>query len=433
MLLSLRRLTTLPRPVEQWQRNLWAVLATAVLFNVGFDLVNPFLPLFVFELGVNDFAAAALWSGLVIAITPLANAFVGPWWGSQADRRGRRRIVLISLTVYTVVAVLMTYARSPAELLLARGAMGLLGGFTNLSMVLATHGCPRERVGQVVGSLQSVQFVALAAVPPLGGLVVDGLGVRANCLVSAACFLVGVVLMAATYRELPVGPAAAVGSSTRPARERDQQPWWTLASLPGFAGTMVILFVAHFVDRGLFTVVPLFVTRLLGPGGGAGAATGLIIGLGALGVALSANLYGRLAAGRSLDRLLAVALAAGLVCILPMALVQTVELLTVLRVLLAVVAGGAATLAYTRAGRDLPASRSATGFSLLASSAMLGGALSPFLVGLLAGFDLRVVFVADALLYAVALGALGRQRLARFSPRAARPTAPLPPDASPGS
>jgi MFS family permease len=412
MPLSVRRLARPPRPVEQWQHNLWVVLAAGGLFHGGQDLFNPFLPLFVLELGVSSYAEAALWSGLMFAVTPLLNAFVGPWWGSQADRHGRRAVALVCLTLYIIVASLMIFVRQPAELLLARAALGALGGFTNLALVMATHGCPRERVGQVVGSLQSVQFVALAAVPPLGGLVVDRLSVRANLTVSVSCFVLCLLLLMFAYRPVSASPAAAAEVPRQP-RPASSPSWWALVLLPGVFATMLIQFVVQFVDRGLFTVVPLFVTSLLADAGGAGATTGLITGLAALGVALSASLYGRLAARHSPDLLLTIALGIGLVLVLPMALVQTVEALTVLRVLLAVAAGGLATLAYTRAARVVPASRSATGFSLLTSSAMLGGAVSPLLVGLLASLDLRVVFVVDALLYALASAVLLRSRRGR--------------------
>jgi MFS family permease len=230
---------------------------------------------------------------------------------------------------------------------------------------------------------------------------------RANLTITACCFLLCVLLLLFAYRPLQDSPAAEA-EPPRKAELADGQSWWRLVLLPGVLVTMLVQFVVQFVDRGLFTVVPLFVVKLLGAEGGAGAATGLIIGLGALGVACSASLYGRLAARRSPDRLLIFALGAGLVLVLPMALVQSVAALTVLRVLLALTAGGVATLAYTRAARDVPISRSATGFSLVTSSSMLGGAISPFLVGLLASLELRVVFVANAALYALAIAALVR-------------------------
>lgn len=414
-----RRLLPASWTAEPWQRNQIVVLAVAGSNYVGFDIVNPFLPLYVLELGVSDFSEAALWSGLLVGITPFITTFIGPTWAALGDRHGRKRVALLLVTLGAIGLAVIATATSLPMLLIFRAALGLTGGFSTLVLALATTNCPRDRIGQVVGSLQSVQFVALAIVPPLGGVLVDRFGVRSNFLAAGACCLIGAIVLAIGYRQPADEPSAPPGSqseipSSSEEAPRSSQParvevsTLDLLRLPGFLGTMAILFVVQFVERGFFTVVPLFVVLLIGAGEGAGATTGLIIGLGALGTALSASLYGQLLRRHSPELLLRLALLGGLLIVLPVALVTSVEALTVLRTLVALVAGGALTLAYTRAGRDLPSGRAATGFSLLNSGAMLGAAVSPFLVGLLASLNLRAVFLVDSVLYALALALVFR-------------------------
>ena len=55
--------------MEAWQRNVWALALCVFIAFVGFQFLNPFLPLYVQELGVKDPARVALWSGLLAAIT----------------------------------------------------------------------------------------------------------------------------------------------------------------------------------------------------------------------------------------------------------------------------------------------------------------------------------------------------------------------------
>lgn len=411
---AVRRLLPAAWTAELWQRNTIVVLAVAASNYIAFDLATPFLPLYVFELGATNFSEAALWSGALVGITPFITTFIGPAWAAFADRHGRKRVALLTIVLISMSMALMATATTLPMLLAFRGAMGLLGGFSTLSLALATTGCPRDRIGQVIGNLQSVQYGALAIIPPLGGLLVDNFGVRSSFFVAAGCCLAGALLLAFGYRqppseqsESPAGardthsPVDELGSGKSAQAEPSTLD---LLRLPGFISTMAVLFGVHFVERSFFTVVPLFVVLLIGAGEGAGATTGLIIGLGALATALSANLYGLLARRHSPDLLLRLALVGGMLIVPPVALVTSVEGLAILRVLQALVAGGALTLAFTRAGRDLPAGRAATGFSLLNSGAMLGAAISPFLVGLLASLNLRAVFVVDGLLYALALG-----------------------------
>ena len=50
-----------PRPsTEGWQRNVWALTLCVFIAFVGFQFFNPFLPLYVRELGVTDPARIAL-------------------------------------------------------------------------------------------------------------------------------------------------------------------------------------------------------------------------------------------------------------------------------------------------------------------------------------------------------------------------------------
>jgi MFS family permease len=63
--------------------------------------------------------------------------------------------------------------------------------------------------------------------------------------------------------------------------------------------------------------------------------------------------------------------------------------------------GGAATLAYTIGGEIIPESVRASGYSLLSSSAMLGGSMGPLACSLLTSIDLRTNFVAGGLAYGV--------------------------------
>ena len=55
---------------EGWQRNVWALALVVFTAFVGFQFFSPFLPLYVQELGVTNPAEIAVWSGVLMAVTP---------------------------------------------------------------------------------------------------------------------------------------------------------------------------------------------------------------------------------------------------------------------------------------------------------------------------------------------------------------------------
>jgi DHA1 family multidrug resistance protein-like MFS transporter len=75
----------MPRPeAEGWQRNVWALALVVFTAFVGFQFFSPFLPLDVQELGVTKPAEIAVWSGVLMAVTPGVSGLLGPFWGRLA-------------------------------------------------------------------------------------------------------------------------------------------------------------------------------------------------------------------------------------------------------------------------------------------------------------------------------------------------------------
>jgi MFS family permease len=83
-----------------------------------------------------------------------------------------------------------------------------------------------------------------------------------------------------------------------------------------------------------------------------------------------------------------------------MSFVQGVVPFGVATGLFGVAIGMTMTSAYTAAGLVVPAGAHGTAFGLLASASLGGIALGPSVSGVIGGFDLRWVFLADALILA---------------------------------
>jgi MFS family permease len=87
-----------------------------------------------------------------------------------------------------------------------------------------------------------------------------------------------------------------------------------------------------------------------------------------------------------------------------MLVVHSTEQFSILRVALALLAGGTLTLALTAASHVIPAEHRGSGYSILSGTSMLGGATGPLIAGAMAGLSLRSIFVFNTVVYALMIG-----------------------------
>ena len=90
-------------PLEPWQRTQYIIVLTVAMAAVGNDLTQPFLALYVRDLGVTDPAKLRAGPGLATAAGPIGTAMMSPLWGAMADRFGRKAMVIC-----TLIAVCLT-------------------------------------------------------------------------------------------------------------------------------------------------------------------------------------------------------------------------------------------------------------------------------------------------------------------------------------
>jgi DHA1 family multidrug resistance protein-like MFS transporter len=181
------------------------------------------------------------------------------------------------------------------------------------------------------------------------------------------------------------------------------QPHEGLASLmrlPDFALIASLLFLITTIDRSFSPVIPLVVAGYRTDPLEAARLSGIILSLAAFAESFAAWYSGKKATRSNPKRFLLVRLGAGsLICLLIGFAASVMQLLG-LRVLLALLAGGALTVAYTLASRVIPEGQRAAAFGLLSSFMMMGGAVGPLLGGVSVLIDIRTVFFFDSMIYA---------------------------------
>lgn len=380
-------------PKEQWRRNRLAINIAAAMVFAGFTFVMPFLPLYVRDLGVKGEAPIASWAGILMTIAPLLASLLAPAWGRLADRHGMKIMVERCSLAIAIHWALFGFARNPFDLLWLRIMLGLFGGFQTLAMPMVIAAAPREHVSRSIGGLQTVQMIASAIGPILGGTLADWIGIRATCLVSACCGLGSLAMIHFLYVE--EGGKKETGS--KPAERRISLR--EAVSLPSFGTMIAILFTVNCVERGFGPVIPLYVLALGTSAAHAAKTSGLIISLGLLAEAVSASIMGNRLRTTSPRKLLLWRLTGGMLAVVPMGLVWSSSQLMALRLFLGLLAGGCMVVVYTLGSRIIPQETRGTSFSFLSSSALLGGACGPVIAGFLTHIDLRAVFFFNGFLF----------------------------------
>ncbi|AZN39663.1 MFS transporter [Paenibacillus albus] len=179
-----------------WERNL-VVLWTGVFFcSMAYSISIPFLPIFLnTELGVEHHLEA--WSGIAFGITFLASALISPYWGSLADKYGRKPMLIRSGFSLAVLYLLNYFVQDPYWFLIIRIFQGLLAGFVPASIALVATNTPEDKTGYALGIMSTAGATGSILGPLVGGVVSHYFSNREAFLFSS--FIVLIAALIATF------------------------------------------------------------------------------------------------------------------------------------------------------------------------------------------------------------------------------------------
>ncbi|MCA9858615.1 MAG: MFS transporter [Thermomicrobiales bacterium] len=383
-----------------WKRNLYALWIAQTLVLTAFSFRDAFLPFYMEKLGDLSTNQAALWAGIFMSGGSLVMVVAAPFWGTLADRRGRKPMVLRSMWAAMITAFLMAFAVSPWQMVALRMVEGAFTGTVAACAALVASTAPKERMGYALGMIQTAVFVGASIGPFVGGLLADAVGYRATFIASAALFAAGGVIVFAFVREnfVPVerGPERGLAALTS-ARV------WLLT--PTLLAMTFILVLTRFTQMGGRPIIPLYVEEL-GTYTDARAASlaGLSFGLMGLTSAVSALLLGRRGDRVGHQRILVACLIGSVVFYIPMAAVMSAWQVILLQGLFGFAVGGLMPAANAIIVASTPPERRGAIFGFTASVGSLGAFAGP-LVGaaLAATFGFRVAFAFLSLILLVAV------------------------------
>jgi EmrB/QacA subfamily drug resistance transporter len=179
----------------------WWVLATMtvclLVVIMGNTILNVAIPTLQRDLGATH-------GELQWAIDAYILVFAGLLftWGVVGDRIGRRKVLLIGLTIFAVGSVFAAFSDTPLELIVWRAVMGVGGAAVQpTTLAVITNVFPPAERGRAIGVWAGTAGIAVAGGPLAGGAVLQHFWWGSVFLIGVPVALLGIVGILAVVPE----------------------------------------------------------------------------------------------------------------------------------------------------------------------------------------------------------------------------------------
>ncbi|VEC00325.1 Metal-tetracycline/H(+) antiporter [Cedecea lapagei] len=377
--------------MESWKVNLISVWFGCFFTGLAISQILPFLPLYVEQLGVTSHQALSLWSGLTFSVTFLVSAIVSPMWGSLADRKGRKLMLLRASFGMAVAILLQAFATNVWQLFLLRAVMGLTSGYIPNAMALVASQVPRERSGWAISTLSTGQISGVIVGPLLGGFMADHLGLRPVFFATAGLLMVSFLVTLLLIKE---GARPKISKNERLTGKEvfATLPYpWLILSL--FLTTLVI----QLCNGSIGPILALFIKQLAPDSNNIAFMSGFIAALPGISALFAAPKLGKLGDRIGTERILMATLCCAVVLFLAMSFVTSPVQLGILRFMLGFADGAMLPAVQTLLLKYCSDQVTGRIFGYNQSFMYLGNVAGPLMgagVSAIAGF--RYVFAATA-------------------------------------
>ena len=144
----------------------------------------------------TSMGASGLWLGIMASGYSLARAVTQPVYGWFSDRKGRKTILIVGLTGYTIISIGYAIAVNIYQLTTVR----LLHGLASAAVIPVAQAyvgdlAPKGKEGTYMGIFSMAQYLGMAAGPVMGGTLADLYSANTAFYVMAALAGIGLILL----------------------------------------------------------------------------------------------------------------------------------------------------------------------------------------------------------------------------------------------
>ncbi|MCI7772774.1 MAG: MFS transporter [Succinivibrio sp.] len=345
----------------------------------SYTMLIPFLPIYLDkELGASR-ESLSMWSGLVFAISFAISAFAAPLWGKLSDKMGKKPMIIRSSVLIAVTYFLAGIVTTPFELFLVRAFQGVAAGLWPACLVMLSAYAPKKKLGFAMGLMQSANITGSILGPLLGGILATSFGMRNSFFIGAVALSLISITTILFIKEPPKQ------ESTDPVNQK--APGYL--SLLKDKNLLILLFVVgftNFVIMQIQPIVALYVEKLNQSSHDVMILSGLVLSLGGFAGAIAAPIWGKAGQKHGFYKTLTLSLIVAGSLIAMQGLPNVLWLFALMQFVCGLAFSGIFPSANSILVLFTPSNIRGTGFGLLFSAQMVGGAIGPIIGGFLVTF-----------------------------------------------
>ncbi|MDF2726275.1 MAG: transporter, partial [Paenibacillus sp.] len=286
-----------------WKRNLFILWVGCFLVSMAYSVSIPFMSIFLQDdLGVDNHLEA--WTGVIFAITFLAGALIAPFWGSLADKYGRKPMMLRAGICLSACYFLYYVVSNPYELIAVRIVEGLLAGYIPSAVAMVATNTPEKHLGYALGTISTASAAATIIGPLLGGVVSHYVGPRDTFMLSGCMVFVAFVIALLWVKEPSFKKSEAKRSSVF-------QDFKVAAANRTLMGALFIVFITSTSIMIIEPLLTIYVLKLGSSQSSASLHAGIIFSAVGFATLIAAPRWGRLGTRIGYEKVLFIGLIGG--------------------------------------------------------------------------------------------------------------------------
>ncbi|WP_462270255.1 MFS transporter [Ligilactobacillus agilis] len=380
-----------------WRKTFIALWFGCFMTGLGASMTMPFLPLFISSIGNFSRWQLNIYSGIAFAGTFLTQALISPYWGSLADRKGRKLMCLRASGVMAITIFLTGMAVNVWMIIALRLTQGLFSGYINNATAFIAGETPRSKSGSVMTMIMTAGVTGNLLGPLFGGALADTFGYRIPFYITGVCMALAFLMTLFNTTE-----------HFKPISKKEMQPMRQMFADLEKPGLIIIMFLTTLiVQSSLMSISPiisLLVKELMHNHGNVSFVSGIVAATPGFGTLLVASWLGHKMDAVGPLKVLMVGLLAATLLFIPMFMTDSPWLLAFWRFLLGVANAALLPAVQTALTINVPAKSFGRIFSYNQSFQAAGGVIGPLMGSLVSSaLDYQYVFLVTASLVFVNL------------------------------
>lgn len=381
-----------------WQRNLRVLSVAVFIAGIAFSEVMPFLPLYISTLGHFSHQQLNMWAGLVFSGIYFVSAFVSPWWGKLADKKGRKLMILRASLGMSVVLAAMGLVTNVWQLFLLRMTQGFFAGFVSNSNALIATETPKKKSGQALGTMTASFTAGNLLGPFVGGALASIFSYRVTFFITGFLLLITFLLALFFVHEDDFTPV------NRRDLESSKGVIKALQYPRMIFGLLLTTLIIQAATNSINPIVSLYVKQLMHNQGNVVFISGVIAALPGIATFLAASRFGAIGDRIGTHKVIVAGFIGATILFFLTAFVHNTIELGILRFLVGFTDACLFPQVQTLLTKNSPSMVTGRIFSWNQSAMYIGNIIGPLLGSTIAGIaSYSMVFIVTALIVVVNL------------------------------